>query len=271
MPAVEVEVDEQESGQGGGDSRLRRRPQGLHAARGKAEQTPHHAEIDQEVSQRRPGESGRSRKHTPPLHHEHDGQEHRRQRGNAKHHTTEQGEGVDVVAVGARLPEVEFRQVLAGQFGDEGDGGTRVERDLVDICFAVAEQFRANTCTGRQGCQPVTTQVRLDNPGTRKPEIRRHQQPLDLLVAIVAQRKQRERGVCPLLVRQHFDAANDAVFARGSGQLDAPVGAGLHLDHLRQIDGVDVHRNGDDFKAGRRNQARQGERKTCGECTEVTH
>ncbi len=64
----------------------------------------------------------------------------------AQHHAAEQGEGVDVVAIGVGLPQIEFGQAVGRQFGNEGDGGAGIEGDLEDVGLADRD-------AGRAGCR----------------------------------------------------------------------------------------------------------------------
>ena len=65
--------------------------------------------------------------------------------------------------------------------------------------------------------------------------MRRDEQPVDLLVAVVGEREHRPVGAA--LARAHLDAAHDAVGARRGRDLDA-VGFGLlPLDGVGEVDG----------------------------------
>ncbi len=75
--------------------------------------------------------------------------------------------------------------------------------------------------------------------------MRRHQQPVDLLVAVVGERKHRpERRAAIGLARLDLDAPNDAVGARCRRYLDAVVLLAIELDGARQVEGAPVEGHG---------------------------
>ena len=271
MPSMQVQIDKQEPRQGGGYARLRRGSERLHAARRDAQQTSHDAKIDQEIRQCRPGKRGGRGKHTAALDHKHDGEEHGGERGNAQHNAAEQRERVHVSAVGVGFPEIQFGQGRAGQLGNKGHGRAGIERDFEHIGFAIGEAHRTNAGAGGQRLDAFGAEIGLKHAGAGQPEKRRHQQTLDLLIALIAQREQAIGRVGALLARQHLDAADDAVLAGRGRQLHAAIGARLDFHHGGQIDGIDVFGDRDDFKRGGGCEGNERERKTHREGKEVTH
>ena len=167
MPAVEVEIDEEEREQRRGDAGLGGGAERLRRAVGDAEQRAEDAEVDEQVDQHRPGEGRGGREDAPAPHHEHDGEEHRRERRDAEHHAAEQREGVDVVAIGVGLPQVEFGQRIAAQFGDEGDRGAGIEGDLEDIGFAVGQAHGADAGAGGQRVDAQRPEIGAEDAGAR--------------------------------------------------------------------------------------------------------
>ena len=79
MPAIEVEIGEQEHQQGGGEHRLGAGAIDLLGLLGDGEDALEEAEIDARIGEHRPGEGGGGREDQRALHHEHDGEEQREQ------------------------------------------------------------------------------------------------------------------------------------------------------------------------------------------------
>ncbi len=75
--------------------------------------------------------------------------EHQRQQaGDADHDALVERERVDLVLVGVGLPQIELRQLVGAQFGDEGDDGAGIERDAEDVgggAFPAARDDRRST------------------------------------------------------------------------------------------------------------------------------
>ena len=111
VPAVEVQVGEQEHEQRRGQHRLGDRARHLvGVAPGREEPVPE-AEIDAHVGQDRPGERRRRRKDHGAPHHEHDGEEQREQPRDADHDPAVQVEVGVLVLVGVGRPERALGQV----------------------------------------------------------------------------------------------------------------------------------------------------------------
>ncbi len=111
VPAVEVEVGEQEDDEAGGEGDFRAGAPYSLVCRSNADQLAEKAEVDADIAKHRPGERGRCRKHRCALDHEKDRQEHRKQAGNAEHDAAVEREGVDRVLVGVGFPEIDLRQL----------------------------------------------------------------------------------------------------------------------------------------------------------------
>ena len=73
--------------------------------------------------------------------------------------------------------------------------------------------------------------------------MRRDQQSVDLLVAVVDQREHRPVGAAVALARAHLDAPHDAVGARRGRNLDAVVGLAEELDRVGEVERLAVRRN----------------------------
>ncbi len=92
MPAMEVEINEEEREQCRRDARFSGCAERLGCPVAQAQQRPEDAEVDQQVDENCPAE-GRGRwENAPAAHDEHDGEENCRKRRDAQHHTPEQGE-----------------------------------------------------------------------------------------------------------------------------------------------------------------------------------
>ena len=84
----------------------------------------------------------------------------------------------------------------------------------------------------------------------------RHDQPVDLLVAIIGKRE--HRPIASGLARAHLDAADDAV-GTGRGRDLHPIAVGaLKLDGIGEIDRGGVHADIDRFDRGRAGNPEQG-------------
>ena len=254
-----------------GDGRLRGRPERLHGAVGNAQQGAKNAEIDQQIGEHGPGERCGGREDAAAAHHEHDGQKHSRQRRNAEHGAAEQGEGVHVVAVSVGFPQVEFGELPAREFGNKGDGGTGVDHHLEDIGLAVGEAGRPEAGAGGQDLDALVAEIGPEDAGARQAEERRDEQTFELNVGIVAQRKQCPVGVGTAFGGEHFDAADDPVFASSGGQLDLAALAGQHINGAGQVDGVDVLRRGDDVEGVRPERSSQHIRQAHRDPYDVAH
>ncbi len=165
MPAVQVEVDEQESGQRRRYARFGRGAQGRNAGGRQPEDAAHEPEIDEEIGQHRPGEGGRRRKHAAALDHEHDAEKDRGQRGHAQHDTAEQGEGIDVVAIGIGLPEIELGRL------PEASSATRVTVAPGSRVTSKTSDSGSASRTGRMPALGVTAVIRsAPRSGWKTPE-----------------------------------------------------------------------------------------------------
>ena len=104
VPAVEVEIGEQEHHEGRGKRHLGSRPPDLLVAGRDLDDLVEEAEIDADIGKHRPGERRGRREHRGALDHEQDGQEQRQQAGDADDDAAEQRVGIDRVLVGVRDP-----------------------------------------------------------------------------------------------------------------------------------------------------------------------
>ena len=249
VPARQIEIGEQEYQQRRRQDRLAAgAPDALGAGRHVEHLAPE-AEVDADVDEHRPAERGGGRKHHRALHHEQNGEEQRQQAGDADDDAVVEREGVDLVLVGVRLPQIDLRQLVGAQFGDEGDDGAGIERDAEDVRGRVLLPHRPVARRRRDGDDARQSEIGPEQAGADHAVMRHDDQPVDLLVGIIGEREHRPVGVG--FARAHFDAAHDAVGAGRGGDLDA-VGFGLlHVGRGGEIDGRDVEPHVDRFERAR--------------------
>ena len=260
MPARQIEIGEQEHQQRRRQDRLAAgAPDALGAGRHVEHLAPE-SEVDADIDQHRPAERGGGREHHRALDHEQDGEEQRQQAGDADDDALVQREGVDLVLVGVRLPQIDLRQLVGAQFGDEGDDGAGIERDAENVRGRALLPQRAVAGGRRDAGDARQAEIGPDQAGADHAVMRHDDQPVDLLVAVVGEREHRPVGVA--LARAHLDAAHDAVGAGRGRDLDAvavgllPFGGGGEIDGR----GIEPHVHGFDGARGRRRQQRGGER-----------
>ena len=263
MPAAEIEIGEQEHQQRAGEDRLARRAPDALGARRHVEHLAPEAEVDADVDQHRPAERRGRREHHAALDHEQNGQEQRQQPGDADDDAVVEREAVDLVLVGVGLPQIELRQAVGAKLGDVGDHGAGIERDAVDVGGGAVLLLGPLAGARRDGDDARQAEIGQEQARPDHAVVRHHDQPVDLLVAGIGERKHRPVGRA--LARRLLHAAHDAVGAGGRRHLD---GVGLGLDELGnagEVDrghvGADVHRL--DGVAGR--GAQQGGDQECRE------
>jgi hypothetical protein len=160
VPAVEIEVGEQEDHQARGEEHFGARPPYALVAGGDRDQLRQEAEIDADIGKHGPGERRRCGQHRGSLDDEQDGQEHRQQAGNAKHDAAIKCESVNRVLVGVGLPEIDLRQVGASKFRHEGDDRAGVERDAEHIRLVARLAVKRKAFARRDRQDALRAQVR---------------------------------------------------------------------------------------------------------------
>ena len=246
VPAIEVEVGEQEDQQGRRQNRLAAGAPHLLGARRQLEHLAPEAEVDADIGEHRPGERRRGREHQAALDHEQDGQEQRQEAGNAEDDAVVEREAVDLVLVGVRLPQIKLRQLFAAQLDHEGDHGSGIEGEAENIRGRAVLAVGTVAGRGRDGDDAREAEVRPDQAGADHTVVRRDEQPVDLLVAVVGERE--HRPVVAALARAHLDPAHDPVGTRRGRDLDAFGLGPVPLDGVGQVDrgGVETHVDGVD-------------------------
>ncbi len=254
MPAAEIEIGEQEHQQRRRQDRFARRaPDALGVVRHVEHLAPE-AEIDADIDQHRPGQRGGGREHDAALDHEQDRQHQRQQAGNADHDALVQRERVDLVLVGVGFPQIELRQLVGAQFGDEGDDGAGIERDAEDVGGRAFLPLGTIAGRRRDGGDARQAEVGPQQAGRHDAIMRRDDQAVELVVGVVGERE--HHPVLAALAGAHLDAADDAVGARRGRNLDAVGVAALMIEHGGEIDRRRVTADADGVDGARRRRGR---------------
>ena len=263
MPAVEVEIGEQEDEQRRGEAGLG------HGARHPVGLAPHRehllpeAEIDAHVAEHRPGERRRRREDERPAHDEHDGEEEGEQARDADHDALVEGEARQLVLVGVGLPQRDLGQGGGAQLGHVGDGRAGIERQAEHVGVGALFVLGRETLARRDGRDAGGAEVGPDHARAGEAEMRHHDEALELLVGIVGEREDDPVRLRPGLLGPDLDATDDAVGARGGGDLDAVALAVVALDRTGEVDGAAVHRHAHRFDSqrGQRSRPEEGQDK----------
>ncbi len=202
------------------------------------------AEIDPDIDQHRPAESGCGGEHDAAFHHEQNGEKQRQQAGDADDDALIKRKRVDLVLERVRLPQIELRQIRAAQLGHERDDRPGIKRHPEDVgrgvLYSLGRIARRRSDIGDARHAEIGPQ----QSGTDHAIVRSDDQAVDLLFAVVGER---EHGpVVSGLAPAHFDAADDSVGARRGGDLHA-VGVGaLYFDGIGEVDrgGIDTDIDG---------------------------
>ena len=260
VPAIEIEIGEQEHQQRRGENGFRARAPDAVGFALDAEQLVPESEVDAHVGEHGPCERCGGGEDHRALHHEDDGEEQRQQARDADDDALVEREVGDLVAIGVRLPQVDLRQVGRAQFGDVGDGRARIERQAEHVGLRAVLALGREALARGDGGDARGAEVRPDDARARQHEMRRDDQPVELLVGVVGEREHDPRGLRAGLARGDFDAAHDAVDAGRGGDLQAVALARITVDGARQVDGAGVDRHADGFhRVGGRKGARQRE------------
>ena len=179
-----------------------------------------------------------------------------KQAGDADDDALIERERIELVFVGVGLPQIELRQVIGTQFGDEGNHGAGIERDAVNVGIGAVLPLWRIARRRRNIDDARLAEIGPNQAGTDHPVMRRHDQPVDLLVAVIGERE--HRPIRSGLARAHFDAPDNAVVARRRGNLDAVAVGVLDLDRVGQIDGRGVGADVDGFDGLCRRYADEG-------------
>ena len=249
VPAIEIQISEQEHQQRCGKDRLAGRAPDTLGARRHVEHLGPKSKVDADIDQHRPAQRGSGREHHAAFDDEQDGQEEREQAGDADDDALVERERIDLVLVRVGFPQIELRQVGRAQFGDEGNDGAGVEGNPVNVGARVRLQF-GRVAGGRRYVDDARLpQIRPKQTGAHHPVMRRHDEPVDLLIAVVGEREDGPVGVG--LARAHLDAAHDPIRTRCRRNLDAIAVGVLKLDGAGEVDGRTFGGNVDRFNSSR--------------------
>ena len=133
VPAVEVEIGEEEDEQRRRQHRLGDRARDPVGVATDLEEPVPEAEIDAHIGEHRPGQRRRGREDHGPAHHEDDGEEQRQQARDADDDALVEGQIGDLVLVGVGRPERQLGKVGGAQLRHVGDGRAGIERDAEDV------------------------------------------------------------------------------------------------------------------------------------------
>jgi hypothetical protein len=220
VPAVEVQVCEEEDDEACGEEHLRAGAPDALVPRGDADELGQKAEVDADIAEHGPGERGRRRQHGGALHHEEDGEEDGEQARNAEHDAAIEREGVDRVLVGIRRPEIDLRQIGRRQLRDEGDDRAGVERDAEDVRLVARLAVEREAFARGDRDDALCPKVRPEEFRLHEAEMRGDDQAVDLLFRDVGEREDGPVALMVLRGGAHLDAAHDAVRSGCRGDLE---------------------------------------------------
>ncbi len=250
VPAVEVEIGEQEHHQRRRQDRLARCAPDLLVVGRQREHLAPEAEVDADIDENRPAERGGGGEHDRALDHEQDGQEQREQAGDPDHDAVVERDAVDLVLVGFRLPQIELVELVRAQLQHVGHDAAGIERDAEDVGGRAVLAVGALAARGDAG-DARAAEIGPEHAGADHAVMRHDDEALDLLVAGIGEREHRPVGVA--LARAHVHAADDAI-GSGRGGDQEPVGVGaVAFGCVGEIDRgcVGAHVDGLDGARGR--------------------
>ncbi len=254
MPAVEVEIGEEEDDEARRQEHLGSCPPYALVTRCYGDELGEEAEVDADIAEHRPGERCRRRQHGGALHHEEDGEEHGEKAGDAEHDAAIEREGVDRVLVGIRRPEVDLRQVGGRQLRDEGHDRSGVERDAEDVRLLARLAVEGKALAWGDRDDALCPEVRPEQPRLHEAEMRGDDQAVDLLFRNVGEREDGPVALMGLGGRADLDAAHDAVRAGRGGYLEGFAPARIDFrgggEVERRVVTGDLHRLDGEGPAG---------------------
>ena len=160
---------------------------------------------------------------------------------------------VDRVLVGVGVPQIELRQRRSVR-----SSATKV---TTAPGSSVMRKTSASWLSWRSGREALArrdvgdargAEVGPEEAGADEPEMRRDEQAVDLLVAVVGEREDDPVRAADAFLRAHLDAAHDAVGARRGRNLDAVVRLVEELDRAGEVERPPVERHRDRFERARR-------------------
>jgi hypothetical protein len=257
VPAVEIEVGEQEDDERRRERHLRRRAPYALVARRDGDQLVQETEIDADIGEYRPGKRCRRRQHRGALDDEENGQEHRQQARDSKHDAAIERERVDRVLVGVRLPEIDLRQRRRRELGDEGDGRTGVQRDPENVGIRARYPVERKTFRGRDRDDALRAEVRPEHFRVGEPEMRGNDHPFELFFRNVGKCKDRPVALVAGRACTHLDAAADAIRSGGRRHLEGLALVDVDIGGSREVERRVVSRDLDRLRGARTWRSRQ--------------
>ena len=246
MPAVEVQVSEQEDQEGRGENRFGGGAVDALADIRDGKDALEEAEIDARIGEHRPSQRRRRREDERALDHEHDRQEQRQEAGDADDDALVERQPVDLLLVGIGLPEIDLRHVRRAQLGHVGHRGAGIEGDQEDVGVRALLTLGPDALARRDGGKARGAEIGPDDARSGETEMRRDEETVDLLVGVVGEGEDDPVGTRVGFARLDGDAAHDAVAARGRGDLDEVAVRAVMLDGAGEVDGggvgTDPHR-----------------------------
>ena len=236
VPAIEIEIGEEEDDEARSQHHFRARPPHALVAGGDADQLFQEAEVDADIGEHRPGQRRRRRQHGCALDHEQDRQEHRQQAGNAKHDTTIEREGVHRVLVGVRLPQIDLWQAGGRKLGDEGDHGAGIEGDAEDVGIRARHAVERKAFRRRDRDDALRAEVWPEHARTGEAEMRGDDDALQLFLRDVGEREHRPVALMRRRGGAHLDAAANAVGTGGGRDLEGIALVGVDLGRGGQVE-----------------------------------
>jgi hypothetical protein len=150
----------------------------------------------------------------------------------------------------SRFPQIELRQFIGAQFGDEGDDGAGIERDAEDVGGRAFLALGAVAGRRRDGGDARQAKVGPQQPRRDDAVMGGDDQAVELVVGVVGERE--HHPVLAALAGADFDAADDAVGAGRGGNLDAVGIAALMIEHRGEVDRGRVAADADGVDGARR-------------------
>ena len=153
------------------------------------EQLVPEAEVDAQVGQHAPGEDGGRREDRLVVGGEHGGQEDGEQAGDAQHDAVEELAVPALLLVLDGLPEIEAREAVGGELGDEGHGLAGLQREAEHVGAVVLDALGHVADRGRDRVDAPRVEVGPHHAGADRAVAVGRQPALDRLVGGVGERE----------------------------------------------------------------------------------
>ena len=236
QPQEGVEEDEQRCRHGGlGGGTVLRVLLGAHV-----EQLVPEAEVHAQVGQHAPGEDRRGREDRLVIGGKHRGQEDGEQAGDAEHDAVEKLAVPALLLVLDGLPQVEAREALGGELGDEGDGLAGLERQAEDVGTVVLDALGHKADGGGDGIDAPRVEIGPHHARADRAVAVRHQPALDGLVGGVGESEHEPGGIGAGRCRPHRHAPAHAVGAGSRLDLQGVAARFIGLAERGDLDAVGI-------------------------------